>query len=133
MGHREAEAPGDAPSGAVAWSGAMGAAAAARRAATLVERLRPACLAMCGICAGKRGEVALGDVIVAGRVYSFEHGKLTSAASATGEELADFAPGPAVLKLLPAGRLDVVLPFDGFDELAGRAVRCGLRTARLLR
>jgi nucleoside phosphorylase len=30
---------------------------------------------MCGICAGRRGEVFLGDVIVADRVFSYDHGK----------------------------------------------------------
>jgi hypothetical protein len=34
--------------------------------------------------------VALGDVIVADRVYSFDHGKLVATPAATGEELADF-------------------------------------------
>src|SRR5262249_17168272 len=61
---------------AAAWTGAMGAMATATRAAPLIAELKPTCLAMCGICAGKRGDVALGDVIVADRVYSFDHGKL---------------------------------------------------------
>jgi nucleoside phosphorylase len=63
---------------AAAWIGEMGEAAAAARAAALVNELDPACLAMCGICAGKRGEVSLGDVIVADRVYSYDHGKLVA-------------------------------------------------------
>jgi nucleoside phosphorylase len=33
------------------------------------------CLAMCGVCAGKRGEVELGDVIVADRVWQYDTGK----------------------------------------------------------
>ncbi len=61
---------------AAAWSGEMGEAAAATRAVALIEALNPACLAMCGICAGKRGDTFLGDVIVADRVYSYDHGKL---------------------------------------------------------
>ncbi|HRI68786.1 MAG TPA: hypothetical protein PK156_31370, partial [Polyangium sp.] len=61
---------------AAAWIGEMGPSAAATRAATLVKELDPACLAMCGICAGKRGEVALGDVIVANLVYDYDRGKL---------------------------------------------------------
>ncbi|WP_434048040.1 MULTISPECIES: pentapeptide repeat-containing protein [Sorangium] len=60
---------------AAAWSGRMGESAAAARAQGLIEELDPACLAMCGICAGKRGEVSLGDVIVADRVYSHDEGK----------------------------------------------------------
>ncbi len=70
---------------AAAWTGAMGATAAAARAAPLVAELQPSCLAMCGICAGKRGDVALGDVIVADRVYSFDHGKLVAAQGGDGD------------------------------------------------
>jgi WD40 repeat protein/nucleoside phosphorylase len=69
---------------AAAWTGAMGAMATATRAAPLVKELQPSCLAMCGICAGKRGDVALGDVIVADRVYSFDHGKLVAAEDGKG-------------------------------------------------
>jgi len=54
----------------------MGGLAAAQVAARLVNELRPRCLAMCGICAGRRGKVALGDVIVADRVYKYDDGKM---------------------------------------------------------
>src|SRR5437868_3889929 len=54
---------------AVAWSGEMGETAAAVSAQALIDYLRPTCLAMCGICAGRRGSVALGDIIVASSVY----------------------------------------------------------------
>jgi WD40 repeat protein/uncharacterized protein YjbI with pentapeptide repeats/nucleoside phosphorylase len=64
---------------AAAWAGAMGTMATAARAATLIRDLRPSCVAMCGICAGKRGEVSLGDVIIADRLFSFDHGKLVAA------------------------------------------------------
>jgi WD40 repeat protein/nucleoside phosphorylase len=60
---------------AAAWSGEMGGEAAAVRAAQLILELDPACLAMCGICAGWRGKVFLGDVIVADRVFSYDSGK----------------------------------------------------------
>ncbi|MGK3961899.1 pentapeptide repeat-containing protein [Sorangium sp. So ce118] len=63
---------------AAAWSGEMGETAAAARATQLIDELQPACLAMCGICAGRRGEVSLGDVIVADRVYSYDHGKIVA-------------------------------------------------------
>ncbi len=61
---------------AAAWSGGMGESAAATHATTLIDELAPSCLAMCGICAGKRGDISLGDVIVADKVYSYDHGKL---------------------------------------------------------
>src|SRR6185295_6030910 len=47
---------------AVAWLGKMGETAAAVRGGDLIRELDPACVAMCGICAGYREEVALGDV-----------------------------------------------------------------------
>src|SRR4051812_39922987 len=52
---------------AAAWAGEMGETATATRATLLINHLNPACLAMCGICAGKRGDVFLGDAIVADR------------------------------------------------------------------
>ncbi|WP_437650641.1 pentapeptide repeat-containing protein [Sorangium sp. So ce362] len=70
---------------AAAWSGRMGESAAAARAQGLIEELDPGCLAMCGICAGKRGEVSLGDVIVADRVYSYDEGKRVAASAGGGD------------------------------------------------
>ncbi|WP_224369092.1 pentapeptide repeat-containing protein [Hyalangium versicolor] len=61
---------------AAAWSGSMGENAAAFRAVALIQELDPVCLAMCGICAGRREGTFLGDVIVADRVFSYDHGKL---------------------------------------------------------
>ena len=39
---------------------------------------------MCGVCAGRRGDVFLGDVIVADRVFSYDHGKIILAVSDDG-------------------------------------------------
>ena len=61
---------------AAAWAGEMGETAAADRSRSLIAHLNPRCLAMCGICAGRRGDVFLGDVIVANRVFSYDHGKV---------------------------------------------------------
>jgi WD40 repeat protein/nucleoside phosphorylase len=69
---------------AAAWSGDMGQTAATARAMSLIQELDPGCLAMCGICAGHREKVFLGDVIVADRVFSYDHGKLVA-----GEQEAD--------------------------------------------
>lgn len=57
---------------ATAWLGGSGATAATMRSRQLVDELDPAWLMMCGICAGRRGRVSLGDVIVADRVYEFD-------------------------------------------------------------
>jgi nucleoside phosphorylase len=54
------------------------AEAAGIRAASLIEHLTPKCIAMCGICAGNKKDVVLGDVIVADRVYNYDHGKLVA-------------------------------------------------------
>ncbi|MFT4978823.1 MAG: nucleoside phosphorylase [Myxococcota bacterium] len=63
---------------AAATSGELGRVSAAVRAQTLQQELKPRCLAMCGICAGVRDRVALGDVIVADRVFDHDAGKRTS-------------------------------------------------------
>lgn len=56
----------------------MGETAAADRCRALVAHLQPLCVAMTGICAGRRGDVFLGDVIVASRLFNFDHGKLVT-------------------------------------------------------
>ncbi len=53
----------------------MGAANAVSVAARLIGDHGARCLAMCGVCAGRRGEVALGDVIVADRLWQYDTGK----------------------------------------------------------
>ncbi|MEL7446678.1 MAG: NB-ARC domain-containing protein, partial [Pseudomonadota bacterium] len=55
---------------------AMGGDAAANVATRLATQYRPKCLAMVGVCAGWRGKVALGDVIVADRCFRYDAGKL---------------------------------------------------------
>ncbi|WP_437682868.1 pentapeptide repeat-containing protein [Sorangium sp. So ce131] len=60
---------------AAAWTGRTGESAAAARAQALVDALDPGCLAVCGVCAGRRGEVSLGDLILADRVYVCDEGE----------------------------------------------------------
>lgn len=55
----------------------MGSDSTASVAASLVERLRPQCLAMCGVCAGNPGAVALGDVVISEMAYRYTEGKQT--------------------------------------------------------
>jgi nucleoside phosphorylase len=57
----------------------MGGTSTSPVAASLTERLKPQCLAMCGVCAGNPSEVALGDVILAEMVYPYNEGKHTEA------------------------------------------------------
>jgi nucleoside phosphorylase len=56
----------------------MGGRSTAAITTTLTDRLRPACLAMCGVCAGNPGETAPGDVIVAAPAYEWDEGKHTA-------------------------------------------------------
>ncbi|WP_224240306.1 tetratricopeptide repeat protein [Hyalangium gracile] len=54
----------------------MGGVATAAAAAPLVHAYAPRCLAMCGVCAGRKGMVRLGDVIIANRLWTYDTGKL---------------------------------------------------------
>jgi nucleoside phosphorylase len=49
----------------------MGGIHAVIASAELLKEYEVACLAMCGVCAGRRGKVELGDVIVADRVWQY--------------------------------------------------------------
>lgn len=52
----------------------MGEVSAAACAIRMTQLLHPKTLAMCGVCAGRRGSVELGDVIVADRIFKFDDG-----------------------------------------------------------
>ena len=55
-----------------AWVGSDGAALASARLQALLEHCAPSALAICGMCAGHGKSVALGDVIVADRIYRYD-------------------------------------------------------------
>lgn len=63
---------------AAAWATDMGGVATTAVAQRYFDLLQPRCLAMCGVCAGRRGEVNLGDVIVADRAWSYNFGASTT-------------------------------------------------------
>jgi nucleoside phosphorylase len=67
-----------------AWTGAMGETATADKCRALVADLDPLCVAMTGICAGRRNWMLLGDVIVASRLFSYDHGKYIATSSDDG-------------------------------------------------
>lgn len=92
---------------AAAWTGAMGEAAAAARTASLIGHLSPACLSMCGICAGDPRSVFLGDVIVADRVYSYDHGKIIASAEGEGQKEPRFFHDIETYSLDPTWKMDV--------------------------
>jgi nucleoside phosphorylase len=60
---------------AVAVSPDMGATTAVHTLLPLVAALRPRCIAMCGVCAGRRGKLGLGDVVAAERLFYHDTGK----------------------------------------------------------
>jgi nucleoside phosphorylase len=72
---------------AASWAGAMGETASTDRSRTLIDHLKPLTLGMCGICAGRRGDVFLGDVILADRVFSYDHGKLIATTGTDGNRI----------------------------------------------
>jgi nucleoside phosphorylase len=53
----------------------MGAIRTGQLAAILVDRLKPRCLVMCGVCAGNPGDLALGDIVVSELAYQYDEGK----------------------------------------------------------
>lgn len=53
----------------------MGMVATALRSATVISLLRPRLIAMCGICAGVKNKVAVGDVLLADPAWDFQSGK----------------------------------------------------------
>jgi nucleoside phosphorylase len=58
----------------------MGGRSTSPIATKLTEQLKPACLAMSGVCAGHPGETAPGDVIIAAPAYEWDEGKHTGGA-----------------------------------------------------
>jgi nucleoside phosphorylase/CheY-like chemotaxis protein len=53
----------------------MGMVSTALRSANIISLLKPRLIAMCGICAGVRGKVSIGDVILADPAWDFQSGK----------------------------------------------------------
>ncbi|MHA7629369.1 tetratricopeptide repeat protein [Corallococcus sp. M7] len=53
----------------------MGDVAATQALIPLIEAYRPRCVAMSGVCAGRRGKTNLGDVIAAERLFFYDEGK----------------------------------------------------------
>lgn len=53
----------------------MGMVSTALRSAAVISLLRPRLIAMCGICAGVKGKVNIGDVLLADPAWDFQSGK----------------------------------------------------------
>ncbi|HND33196.1 MAG TPA: hypothetical protein PLA94_24530, partial [Myxococcota bacterium] len=72
------------------WATRMGEVAAVTTAVPLIERFRPRAIAMCGVCAGRRGDVQRGDVICANQVWQYEAGKTIAEYDDDGQRREDF-------------------------------------------
>lgn len=57
------------------WANQMGRESMQAVVSLFLTEQAPRCLAMSGICAGRRGKVSLGDVIFADRLWSYDAGK----------------------------------------------------------
>ncbi|WP_437969078.1 pentapeptide repeat-containing protein [Sorangium sp. So ce260] len=112
---------------AAAWIGEAGQRTAAIRGQQLLTELDPACLAMCGICAGDPGKVALGDVIVADRLYSFDEGKRVAPPGQEAELLHDLR----TFDLAAAWRMDAAFLARELDLAALSRERPPSREAQL--
>lgn len=81
----------------------MGIAPAAILAMKMLFHFRPRCLVMCGICAGEKSEVELGDLLVANPSWDYGSGKHSVKAK---EELFEPAPQPYALSTRIRGLLE---------------------------
>lgn len=68
---------------AAAHASRMGMVSSALLSASLIQHLRPRVIAMTGICAGVRGKVDLGDVLLADPSWDFQSGKRVKAGDAS--------------------------------------------------
>ncbi len=59
---------------ALTWTTRMRTTAAATAAGTLADRFGVRCIAMAGVCAGRRGKVQPGDVIIGSILYTYDTG-----------------------------------------------------------
>ncbi len=75
---------------AVTRATAMGGVASTNAAQPYIEKYKPRCLAMCGFCAGRRGKVQLGDVLIADRVWQYDFGAVEVSYSADGDRTEHF-------------------------------------------
>jgi nucleoside phosphorylase len=60
------------------------------------------CLAMCGVCAGRRGDVALGDVIIADKTWPYDAGKLQATVDEHGHRTERFQGDMDLYRIHPA-------------------------------
>lgn len=77
----------------------MRGVAAANAAWPLIQVYKPRCLAMCGVCAGRRGDANLGDVIVGDVLYTYDTGAVVTEYDADGKRHERFKGEPSSYRL----------------------------------
>jgi tetratricopeptide (TPR) repeat protein/nucleoside phosphorylase len=65
----------------------MGGEHTATTASPLVQDLKPQCLAMCGVCAGRPGYTNLGDVVIASKTWRYDTGEIVRQTSGDEPEI----------------------------------------------
>ncbi|WP_377705350.1 hypothetical protein [Pseudoduganella sp. UC29_71] len=77
----------------------MGMVSTALRSASIISMLRPRLIAMCGICAGVRGKVNMGDVLLADPAWDFQSGKRVKDKINTSFSISPHQlPAPAIIR-----------------------------------
>jgi nucleoside phosphorylase len=93
----------------------------------LIARYEPQCLAMSGVCAGRRGKVHLGDVVIGDPLYTYDAGALIVERTEDGHEHQVFRADPnpyrltkdwraAALSFVSPGALSRISPPPTVDE-----------------
>lgn len=77
----------------------MRGVAASNAAWPLIQKYNPRCLAMCGVCAGRRGDTNLGDVIVGDLLYTYDAGTVVAEYDANGKRHERFKGEPSPYRL----------------------------------
>lgn len=98
----------------------MGDVAATNAILPLAQVLRPACLAMCGVCAGRPGKTALGDVVVADKLYFHDGGKLVGSLGPDGKPIETVQQDLTTYQLRSDWKraIERIRPRDRFGEAA---------------
>lgn len=77
----------------------MRGVATAAASTPLIAAYKPRCLAMCGVCAGRRGEVNLGDVVVGDILYTYDTGAIIAEYDEKGNRQERFKGEPSPYRI----------------------------------
>lgn len=86
---------------AVTYALEMGGIASVNAAAPLVQDYDPLCIAMAGVCAGRRGKVELGDVLIADQLWQYDAGKRVAEFDEDGQRTERFFAQTLTYQLKP--------------------------------